>query len=161
MSRWPPPPPPPPPAGGPWKRKAGGLHDPCRPGTPSAGGTEVGVVPKAPPSRRDPRSPARPDLRRAPGDERPPDRHRLAINRRRLMANRRRLSANRGWLSANRGAVLQEKAKGKRFVTPTATNVHGDALYFMVKTWAKHKTREAALNNGWRLAAVAVGDWRL
>ena len=38
-------------------------------------------------------------------------------------------------------------------------NAHGDALCFMVKTWA-HKTTEALLNNGWRLVAVG-GGWRL
>ena len=37
----------------------------------------------------------------------------------------------------------------------------------MVKTWARHKTTEALLNSGWRLAAVdswrlmVVGGWRL
>ena len=40
----------------------------------------------------------------------------------------------------------------------TQTNVHRDALCFMAKTWARHKTTEALLNNGWRL--VAVGGWR-
>ena len=34
---------------------------------------------------------------------------------------------------------------------------HGDALCFMVKTWARHKTTNSMLNNGWRL--VAVGGW--
>ena len=43
---------------------------------------------------------------------------------------------------------------------PTEMNVHGDALCFMVKTWARHKRTEALLNNGWRLAAVG-GWWRL
>ena len=37
-------------------------------------------------------------------------------------------------------------------------NVHGDALCFMAKTWARQKTTETVLNNGWRLA---VGGWRL
>ena len=41
----------------------------------------------------------------------------------------------------------------------------GDALCFMVKTWARHKTTETVLNNGWRLAVggwrLAVGGWRL
>ena len=51
-------------------------------------------------------------------------------------------------------------------VTPTETNVHRDALCFMAKTWARHKTTETVLNNGWRLAVggwrlVAVGGWRL
>ena len=50
------------------------------------------------------------------------------------------------------------KAHTKRFITPTETNVHGDALCVMVKTWAKHKTTETVLNSGWRLA---VGGWRL
>ena len=49
---------------------------------------------------------------------------------------------------------------------PTEMNVHVDALSFMVKTRARHKTTETALNNGWRLGAVggwwrlAVGGWR-
>ena len=34
-----------------------------------------------------------------------------------------------------------------------------DALCFMAKTWATHKTTEAEVNSGWRLAAV--GGWRL
>ena len=55
-------------------------------------------------------------------------------------------------------AVLKEEKKG--FVTPTETDVHGDALCFMVKTWARHKTTETALNKGWRLAAVG-GGWQL
>ena len=36
-------------------------------------------------------------------------------------------------------------------------NVHVDALRFMAKTWARHKTTETVLNNGSRLAAV--GGW--
>ena len=46
------------------------------------------------------------------------------------------------------------------FVTPTETNLHRDALRFMFKTWARHKTTETVLNNGWRLVAVG-GGWRL
>ena len=42
---------------------------------------------------------------------------------------------------------------------PTETNVDGDALSFMVKTWAKRKTTETVVNNGWRL--VAVGGCQL
>ena len=49
--------------------------------------------------------------------------------------------------------------KKEGIVTPTETNVHGDALCFIVKTWARHKTTETVLNNGWRLAAVG-GGWR-
>ena len=48
------------------------------------------------------------------------------------------------------------------FVTPTETNVHGDALRFIVKAWARHKTAERVLSNGWRLVAVgglAAGGW--
>ena len=46
-------------------------------------------------------------------------------------------------------------------------NVHGDALCFMVETWARHKTTETVLKNGWRLAAVGGlrlafgGGWQL
>ena len=60
-----------------------------------------------------------------------------------------------------------KKKERKRFVTPTETNVHGDALCFMVKTWATHKTTETVLNTGWRLAVgrwwrlAADGDWQL
>ena len=52
-------------------------------------------------------------------------------------------------------------------MTPTERDVRGDTtLCFMGKTWARHKTTETVLNNGWRLAAVggwwlAVGGWRL
>ena len=54
-------------------------------------------------------------------------------------------------------AVLQGE---KRFAAPTETNLHGDALCFMVKTWARHKTAEAVLNNGWRRLVVG-GAWQL
>ena len=60
-----------------------------------------------------------------------------------------------------------KKKKKRVFVTPTETNVHGDALCFMVKAWARHKTTETVLNNGWRLVVgrrwrLAVGgSWRL
>ena len=60
---------------------------------------------------------------------------------------------------ADLGLPLRGK-KEKGFVTPTETNVHGDALCFMGKTWARHKTTEAVLNNVWRFAAVG-GCWRL
>ena len=43
----------------------------------------------------------------------------------------------------NRGVL---KSKKKAFVMPTETNVQGDAVCFMVKTWAIHKT--TVLNNG-------------
>ena len=56
-------------------------------------------------------------------------------------------------------AVLKEDKKRKGSVTQIETNVHRDALCFKVKTWARHKTTETVLNNGWRLAAV--GGWRL
>ena len=55
---------------------------------------------------------------------------------------------------------------GKGFVTPTETNLHWDTPCFMVKTWTRHKTTEASLNNGWRLVVVgglwqiAGGGWR-
>ena len=56
--------------------------------------------------------------------------------------------------------------KKKRVVTPTETNVHGEALCFMVKTWARHMTTETLLNNGWQLEVgggwrLTVGGWRL
>ena len=52
----------------------------------------------------------------------------------------------------------EERGGGTGFVTPTEMNVHGDALCFMVKTWARHKTTETVLNNRWWLAAL--GGWR-
>ena len=42
--------------------------------------------------------------------------------------------------------------------TPIETNLHGDALCFVVRTWARHKTMETVLNNGWQLT---VEGWRL
>ena len=38
-------------------------------------------------------------------------------------------------------AGVSVRGGGKGVVTPTETNVHGDALCFMLKTWAIHKTR--------------------
>ena len=58
-----------------------------------------------------------------------------------------------------RGCPSGEKKERKGFVTQTETNVHKGALCFVVKTWARHKITETALNNGWRL--VAVGGWWL
>ena len=61
--------------------------------------------------------------------------------------------------------TVHGRAVLKKFATPTETNLQGDALCFMVKTWATHMTTEALLNPGW-LAAVggwwrlAVGGWR-
>ena len=59
--------------------------------------------------------------------------------------------------AAASGLSLREKGRAG-FVTPTEANVHGDALCFMGRTWATHKTTETVLNIGWRLAAV--GGWR-
>ena len=64
-------------------------------------------------------------------------------------------------------AVL--KRGGRGFGTPTETNVHGEALCFMGKTWERHKTTEIVLNieqwlaavGGWRWRLVLVGGWRL
>ena len=47
---------------------------------------------------------------------------------------------------------------GMSLVRVRNTNRNG-TLGFMVKTWARHKTRETVLDNLWRL--VAVGGWRL
>ena len=60
-----------------------------------------------------------------------------------------------GWLVAV-WLSLRQKKQRKGFAMPTGTTVHGDALCFMVKTWAPHRTTEAVLNSGWRLA---VGGW--
>ena len=69
-------------------------------------------------------------------------------------------SGGRGSRAVLKGGI------NKGNVSSTEMDVHGDALCFMVKTWAGHKTTETVLNNGWRLAAVggwllAVGGWRL
>ena len=77
----------------------------------------------------------------------------------------RRSDGGKGLISCKRvsvrgitGAILAwEKNNG--FVMPTETNLHEDALCFMGRTWARHGTTEALLNNGWRLAAVG-GWWR-
>ena len=59
-----------------------------------------------------------------------------------------------------RGAGLSLRTKGGGgIVTPTDPNVHGNTLCSMVKTWARHKTTETALNNDWRL--TVGGGWRL
>ena len=60
---------------------------------------------------------------------------------------------------AETGLSLRRKKKRTGFVTPTETNVHGDALCSMVKTWAGHKTTETELNSGSRLAVG--GPWGL
>ena len=56
-------------------------------------------------------------------------------------------------------AVLKGGERGKRgFVTPIVTNVHRNALCFIAKTWARHKTTKTRIENclavggGWRLA---------
>ena len=57
-------------------------------------------------------------------------------------------------------AVLKGGKERKGLAAPTETNAQEDALCFMVKTWARRKTTETVLNNGWRLRA-AGGWWRL
>ena len=52
-----------------------------------------------------------------------------------------------------------KKNERKGFVMPTETNLHGNALCFTVNTWARPKTTETVLSNGWR--RLAVGGWRL
>ena len=64
---------------------------------------------------------------------------------------------NRDRAGQGRAAGLSLRGK-KEFVTPTETNLHGDALCFIIKPRTIHKTTEASSNNGWRLA---VGGWRL
>ena len=55
--------------------------------------------------------------------------------------------------SGGRGAKaelsLRKKEKRKKNSVRNA-----NALCFMIKTWARHKTTETALNTVWRLAAV-------
>ena len=57
----------------------------------------------------------------------------------------------------NQGCPSGEGGGTKGFGAPTETNVPGDALCFMVETWARQEATETVLNNGWRL--VAVGRW--
>ena len=61
--------------------------------------------------------------------------------------------------SALPGLSLRETRCNKRVCTETI--VHGDALCFMGKAWASHKTTGTLLNNGWRLVAVGGGWWRV
>ena len=61
-------------------------------------------------------------------------------------------------LGCNIGAVLNGK---KKRVCNANRNLRGDALWFMVQTWARHRSTEALLNNGWRLARLVVGGWWL
>ena len=67
---------------------------------------------------------------------------------------------------------LSSKRENRKGFVPTETNLHGDALCFMVKTWTRQKTTHKTTlrlvaGGGWRLAAVgggwlAVGGgWRL
>ena len=103
-------------------------------------------------------------VRRSPGLSRRVRRERLCLiceaPRRRELGSGTAVNA----LPVGQGGPYRKK---KRFATPTEASVHGDALCFMVKTWAGHKTTETVVNNGWRLAAVggwrlaAVGGWRL
>ena len=51
-------------------------------------------------------------------------------------------------LCSGRGVLKSEKKIA--FIMQTETNVDGDALCFVVKTWARHKTTEKVLNNGWQ-----------
>ena len=65
---------------------------------------------------------------------------------------------SRTWGGASEAEGGPQGRKG--LGTPTETDVQRDALCFMVKTWAGHKTTEMVLNDGWWLAAVG-GGWRL
>ena len=56
-----------------------------------------------------------------------------------------------------RAIVKEKKGGGGAKVTPTETNVHGDALCFMVRAWARHKTREINIQQWWAVG----GGWRL
>ena len=64
------------------------------------------------------------------------------------------------------GLQQEREFKGKNTPPPPRTvcrtlklrtHVHGDALCFMAKTWARHNTTETVLKNGWRLVAVGGG----
>ena len=61
-------------------------------------------------------------------------------------------------------SLRAKKPRKKGFITRIDPNVHGGVLCFMVKTWARHKTTEIVLHNGWRLAIgggwwLAVSGW--
>ena len=88
-------------------------------------------------------------------DQRPAVDHQLPTVEPRVTARCQSMTGYGHALPSLPRAVLQGK-KRKVPVTPTEMKVHGDALCFMVKTWARHKTTETVLNNGWRLA---VGGW--
>ena len=92
-----------------------------------------------------------------------------------VVTNRRRIRSacglDRPCFARKRGGGVQGRAglflrgkKRKAFVASTETNLHADALCFMVKTWTIHKTIETVSNNGWRFGGgwrlVAVGGWR-
>ena len=80
---------------------------------------------------------------------------------RRAQMERTRAGDTVAGVHCTRGGGLSQGKKGpKGFVTPTETNVHGDALCFVAKAWARHTATEAQLNNRWRLVAVG-GCWRL
>ena len=55
-------------------------------------------------------------------------------------------SATRCGRSAGAGLPFRKNHRGG------GSHVQGDALCFVVKTWARQKTTETVLNNGWRLA---------
>ena len=54
------------------------------------------------------------------------------------------------------GAVLEEEEKNKWVRNANRNECSGDGVCFAVKTWAGRSA--AALNNGWRLAAVGFPD---
>ena len=63
-------------------------------------------------------------------------------------------------VARQRGPVLKSTKKKECLCNANRNERSRDALCFIVKTWARHKTPEVVLNNGWRLAAIG-GTWRL
>ena len=61
--------------------------------------------------------------------------------------------------SGSKGVCLWGRAVLKEQKDLLYDNRNGDALYFVVKAWARHKTTERvlAVGGGWQLA---VGSWR-
>ena len=86
-----------------------------------------------------------------------PDTHRSIQLSRRVRQRPKRQTSGTAYGLPISGAVLKAKKRG--FVTPTETNVHGDALCFMIKPWAKPQRQYRTMFGGWR--RLAVGGWRL
>ena len=63
-------------------------------------------------------------------------------------------------------AILKGGVTKEKLPNANRSDRSRGALCFLVKTWARHKTTETILSNGWRLTAVGswwlvVGGWQL